>query len=166
MKTRTCITIGILAGLLCLGLTFARPACAQTPSTGIGCFDAANSYCLVPTVAVGWQLNLRTGGAANAVSLVGLAVQHQFGSLPLGLGLYGGLGASTANQTSYQGCLGVSITNWGMLCGGAQRATFQDGATAYQAMLTFAGQLTYGGSPSAVRQVAKDSTQAAKAAQP
>jgi len=146
--------------LLVLSLSFvatyaflaARQAHAQTPSPqAIGCIDAANTYCVVPAAAVGWQINLKTGATANGVGLGGLTLQHEFGTIPLGLGLYGGLGASANNQTSYQGCVGASVTNFGLLCMGAQRATFQDGSTAWQAMLTFAGQLTFGGTPAYVR---------------
>ena len=147
---RALILLSILGLAACLLVP--AVASAQTPSPqAIGCVDKANSYCVVPATAVGWQVNLKTGGTANGVFLQGLVLQHEFSTLPLGLGLYVGLGASNANQTSYQGCLGVSVTSWGMLCGGIQRATFPDGATAWQGMATFAGQLTYGGSPSYVR---------------
>ena len=121
----------------------------------IGCFDKGNLWCVVPAAAVGWQLNLKSGAVANGVGLGGLVLQHQVGSLPLGAGLYFGLGASTSNQSSYQGCIGVSVTNFGLVCLGAQRATFQDGSTAYQGMLTFAGQLVFGGTPSYVSSVAQ-----------
>lgn len=105
---------------------------------------------MVPAAAVGWQVNLKTGDAVNGVGLFGLTLQHTFGSLPVGLGVYGGLGASRDNQGNYQVCGGVSITHWGLLCLGAQRAVFHDGGTAWQGMATFAGQLTYGGTPSYV----------------
>lgn len=121
----------------------------------IGCADKANTYCVVPAAAVGWQLNLKTGEKANGVGLLGLALTHTFGSLPLGIGIYGGLGTSTAAQSSYQGCIGVSITSWGLVCGGVQRAAFSDGGRAWQGMLTLAGQLTYGGSPSFVAALSK-----------
>ena len=139
---------------LWLAISFAFPgdADAAEPSPqAIGCVDSANTWCVVPAAAVGWQVNLKTGGATNGVGLAGVVLQHEFGTIPLGLGLYGGLGASTSNQASYQGCAGVSVTNFGLLCIGAQRATFADGSTAFQAMLTFAGQLTFGGTPAYVR---------------
>ena len=122
----------------------------------LGCLDAANTYSLVPTTAVGWQVNLKDGSVANVVSLIGLAVQHTYGSVPMGIGIYGGLGASTSNSHSYQACAGLSITNWGMLCLGPQRATFNDGSSAWQVMVTFAGTLTYGGSPAHVQQRAAE----------
>lgn len=124
---------------------------ARATPQAIGCIDTADTYCVVPASAVGWQLNLKDGGVKNGVVLAGLVMQHEFGTIPLGLGLYAGLGASTANQSSYQGCAGISVTNFGMVCVGAQRATFTDGATAWQGMLTFAGQLTFGGTPAYVR---------------
>lgn len=133
--------------LLALGsLLIAGQARAAGPQA-LGCLDAANSYCVVPAAAVGWQVNLKTGGAANAASLVGLSLQHAIGSLPLGLGVYAGLGASSENRGSYQGCIGASITSWGLVCGGAQRIA---GDGVWQAMLTFAPQLTFGGTPSYV----------------
>ena len=136
-------------------LATARICQAQTPAPqAIGCVDSANTYCVVPAAAVGWQINLKTGSTENGVALAGLALQHTFGTIPLGLGLYGGLGASANNQASYQGCVGLSITNWGLLCGGAQHATFSDNSTAWQAMLTFAGQLTFGGTPAYMAKVA------------
>jgi hypothetical protein len=142
----------------------ALPARAQSPSPqAIGCIDKANSYCVVPAAAVGWQINLKTGKTANAVGLLGLTLQHSFGTLPLGLGLYGGLGASEDNQGSYQGCLGISITSWGLLCGGAQHASFVGGSTAWQGMLTFAGQLTSGGTPSYMRATAGNARLAGEA---
>jgi hypothetical protein len=52
MKTRTILTIGILSGLLCLGLLFARPACAQDAAPFAGhCFGAGTSTCLVPQLS-------------------------------------------------------------------------------------------------------------------
>lgn len=137
----------ILGSLLLAGQAQAQPRTVQA----LGCIDAANTYCVVPAAAVGWQVNLKTGGVANAVSLVGLTLQHTFGTLPVGLGVYAGLGMSTANQGSQQACLGASITNWGLLCGGVQRATFPGGGTALQGMLTFAPQLTFGGTPAYVQ---------------
>lgn len=132
----------ILGSLLLSGQALAAPPQA------LGCVDAANTYCVVPAAAVGWQINLKTGDIANAVSLVGLTLQHAFGSLPIGVGVYGGLGASSANRGSYQGCAGVSITSWGLLCGGVQRLA---GEPVWQGMITFAGQLSYGGSPAYVQ---------------
>lgn len=137
----------VLGSLLLAGQAQAQPRTVQA----LGCIDAANTYCVVPAAAVGWQVNLKTGGVANAVSLVGLTLQHTFGTLPVGLGIYAGLGMSTANQGSQQACLGASITNWGLLCGGVQRATFPGGGTALQGMLTFAPQLTFGGTPAYVQ---------------
>ena len=139
----------VLAGSLLLGGT----ARAQTPQA-IGCIDSADTWCVVPAAAAGWQINLKTGGVGNGVALAGLTLQHSFGSLPLGVGLYGGLGGSSANDGSYQGCVGVSITNFGLMCIGAQHANFSDGSTAWQGMLTFAGQLTFGGTPTYVAKVA------------
>ena len=142
----------VAALLLVSSLLLAGQAQAQSRTVqALGCIDAANTYCVVPAAAVGWQVNLKTGGVANAVSLVGLTLQHTFGTLPLGLGVYAGLGMSTANQGSQQACLGASITNWGLLCGGVQRATFPGGSTALQGMLTFAPQLTFGGTPAYVQ---------------
>ena len=146
----------------------ARICQAQTPSPqALGCIDAANTYCVVPAAAVGWQINLKTGKSANGVGLLGLTLQHTFGSIPLGLGIYGGLGVSEDNQGSYQGCIGASITSWGLLCLGVQHATFADNVTAWQGMATFAGQLTFGGTPAymratAARQKAEDASAGAK----
>jgi len=120
---------------------------ARADTSGLGCVDKANTYCVVPATAVGWQLNLKNGEYKNGVLLAGLTLQHTFGSLPVGLGLYGGLGASADNSGSYQGCVGVSITNWGLLCVGAQRAAFTGGGTSWQGMLTFAAQLAHGSAP-------------------
>ena len=146
-----------LGVLVFLGASlFASVAFAQAPSPqAIGCIDAANTYCVVPAAAVGWQINLKTGGTANGVGLAGLVLQHTFGTIPLGVGLYGGLGASNSNQGSYQGCVGLSITNFGLMCIGAQHATFADNSTAWQGMLTFAGQLTFGGTPAYVAKQAR-----------
>ena len=153
------LIVAAILGLALVTLLLLAPGKANAaevvPSTGLGCVDKGNTYCVLPATAVGDQLNLKDGSVANGVVLLGLVLQHEFGTLPLGLGLYVGLGASTKNDSSYQGCVGVSITNWGLLCGGAQRARFSDGATAWQGMLTFAGQLTYGGSPSALKAAAK-----------
>ena len=150
------VALLILAGAMLL----ASPARAQTPQA-IGCFDAANTWCVVPAAAAGWQINLKTGSVSNGVGLAGLVLQHELGTIPLGLGLYGGLGASTQNQTSYQGCVGASVTNFGLLCIGAQRASFSDGSTAWQGMLTFAGQLVFGGTPAYVQKTATEATKAA-----
>ena len=133
----------------------AGSALAQAPSPqAIGCVDAANTYCVVPAAAVGWQINLKTGGTANGVALAGLVFQHSFGTIPFGVGLYGGLGASDDNHGSYQGCAGISVTNFGLLCVGAQHASFADNSTAWQGVLTFAGQLTFGGTPAFVTKTA------------
>lgn len=141
---------GAAAAVLLVGsLMLSGTARAATPQA-LGCLDTANTYCVVPAAAVGMQINLKTGTMANAVSLVGLTLQHTFGSLPLGIGVYGGLGASSANRGSYQGCLGASITSWGLLCGGVQRLA---GEPVWQGVLTFAGQLSYGGTPAYVREV-------------
>ena len=140
------VAVLVLAGSLLWG----SAARAQTVQA-IGCVDAANTWCVVPAAAAGWQINLKTGSVANGVGLAGLTLQHEFGSLPLGLGVYGGLGASANNQASYQGCVGASVTNFGLLCVGAQHASFGDGSTAWQGMLTVAGQLTFGGTPAYMR---------------
>jgi hypothetical protein len=145
--------VGVLLVFLLSSMLFAGSAFAQTPQA-IGCIDKANAYCVVPAAAVGWQINLKTGDTANGVALLGLTLQHTFGSLPLGLGLYGGLGASNDNHGSYQGCIGLSITNWGLICGGAAHVSFSDNSTAWQGMLTFAGQLTSGGTPAYVTKTA------------
>jgi hypothetical protein len=141
-----------VVALLALGtaLLLASPARAETPQA-LGCLDSANMYCVVPSSAVGMQVNLQNGSVANGVVLLGAQLQHTFGSLPLGAGIFGGLGASSNNQRSYQACGGLSITNWGLVCIGAQRATFSDGSSAWQGMLTLAGQLTFGGTPSYVQ---------------
>ena len=137
----------ILAALVAL----ASPAWAQAKAPqALGCVDAANTYCVVQATALGAQLNLRDWTVTNGVLLIGAELQHTFGSLPLGAGVFAGLGVSTNNQRSYQACAGLSITNWGLLCAGAQRATFSDGSSAWQTMLTLAGQLTFGGTPSYV----------------
>jgi hypothetical protein len=140
-----------VVALLALGtaLLLSYPARAEAPQA-LGCVDTANTYCVVPATAVGMQLNLQNGSVANGVVLLGAQLQHTFGSLPLGAGIFGGLGASSNNQRSYQACGGLSITNWGLMCIGAQRATFSDGSSAWQGMLTLAGQLTFGGTPSYV----------------
>jgi hypothetical protein len=151
--------VAFIALALFTAIVAAAPAHAQErPPQAIGCVDTLNTYCVVPAAAVGWQLNLKTGNAQNGVALVGLAMQHEIGSLPLALGLYGGLGASEDAHTSYQGCIGVSVTNFGLVCVGAQRATLNDGTAVYQGMLTLAGQLTFGGSPSYVRAIQQAST--------
>lgn len=138
----------VICALVLGSLLLAWPAQAQSKAPqALGCIDAADTYCVVPAAAVGWQVNLKTGDIANAVSLVGLTLQHTFGSLPLGVGVYGGLGASSANRGSYQTCAGLSITSWGLLCGGVQLLA---GEGVWQGMMTFAGQLSYGGSPSYV----------------
>ena len=139
-------------------IAFAAPV-DVAPSTGIGCFDTANTYCVVTAAAVGWQVNIKDGSVANGVGLGGLILQHEFGTMPMGLGLYFGVGKSSDNQGSYQGCIGLSVTNFGMACLGAQRAGFQSGSTAWQAMLTLAAQLTSGGTPSYVRATAGKSAQ-------
>ena len=145
----------VLVGAALAILATTRICKAQTPSPqAIGCFDLANKWCVVPAGAAGWQVNLKTGSVANGVALAGLVLQHELGSIPVGVGLYGGLGASTNNQSSYQGCAGISVTNFGLLCIGAQHATFSDGSTAWQGMLTFAGQLTFGGTPAYMREAA------------
>lgn len=144
------------AALLALvgALALSSAATAQPSPQALGCVDKAGTYCVVPATAVGWQINLKNGETGNGVVLVGLTLQHEFGTLPVGFGLYAGLGASTDNQGSYQGCVGLSITNWGMVCGGFQRASFAGGGTSLQGMLTFAGQLTFGGNPSYLKQTA------------
>ena len=141
--------VPVICALVLGSLLLAGQARAAEPQA-LGCLDTANTYCVVPAAAVGMQINLKTGTMANAVSLVGLTLQHTFGSLPLGIGVYGGLGASSANRGSYQGCLGASITSWGLLCGGVQRLA---GEPVWQGVLTFAGQLSYGGTPAYVREV-------------
>ena len=147
--------LGVLVFLVAAMLSSAAMAQSQpTSPQAVGCIDKANSYCVVPAAAVGWQINLKTGSPSNGVALLGLTLQHTFGSLPLGLGLYGGLGASNDNHGSYQGCIGLSITNWGLLCGGAAHVSFSDNSTAWQGMLTFAGQLTSGGTPAYVTKTA------------
>ncbi len=138
----------VICALVLGSLLLAGQARAAEPQA-LGCLDTANTYCVVPAAAVGWQINLKDGTMANAVSLVGLTLQHTYGSLPLGIGVYGGLGASSANRGSYQTCGGISITSWGLLCGGVQRLA---GEGVWQGMLTLAGQLTSGGTPAYVRE--------------
>jgi hypothetical protein len=136
-----------------VALTSAPVQAADAAGTqGLGCVDGANAYCVYAASAVGWQLNLKTGGTSNAVALAGLALTRQYGTLPLGLGVYAGFGASDDSGGSYQGCLGVSITSWGLLCVGAQHITASGGV--WQGMLTFAGQLTFAGTPSFVKAAA------------
>lgn len=138
----------ILGSLLLSGQALAQ---AKAPQA-LGCLDSSNTYCVVPAAAVGAQLNLKDWTVKNGVVLLGAELQHTFGSLPMGAGAFVGLGASSDNQRSYQACLGLSITNWGLFCAGAQRATFSDGHSAWQGMLTVAGKLTFGGTPSYVRE--------------
>lgn len=147
--------LGVLAWIAVIGAIVAsmasRARADERAPQAVGCFDASNSWCVVPAQAVGWQVNLKTGGVRNAVMLTGIVLQHEFGSIPLGVGLYGGLGVSDESSSSYQGCFGLSVTSWGLACVGAQRASFASGGSAWQAMLTFAPQVTFGGTPSYVR---------------
>ena len=153
-KDKGCAAVGLMLWIAVTAMiVLAMGGYARAGGPGIGCFDVNNSYCVVPATAVGWQINLRDGSLTNGVLLAGLSLQHTFGSIPLGLGLYGGLGASTENQRSLQGCAGLSVTSWGMVCVGAQRATFSSGSSAWQGMLTFAGQLSLGAGPGYVHEV-------------
>ena len=116
------------------------------PATGLGCVDSANTYCVVWNQAVAWQLNLKDFNVKQGAVLLGLSLHHQFGSLPLAIGPYAGLGMSDKGK-SYQGCIGLSITNWGLVCLGAQRINFDAGGTAWQGVVSFAVQATAGSTP-------------------
>jgi len=143
----------LLLGMVALFLLDSA-AEAQVRPQALGCVDKADTWCVIPVSALGAQINLKTGSVLNAVALVGLELQHTFGTLPMGFGGLFGFGASKENQGSYQGCLGVSITNWGLVCIGAQHANFEIGS-AWQGMLTLAGQLSHGGSPTYLRDQVK-----------
>lgn len=116
------------------------------PATGLGCVDTANTYCVVWNQAVAWQLNLKDFNPRQGAVLLGLSLQHRFGTFPMALGIYAGLGTSDTGK-SYQACGGLSITNWGLVCIGTQRVSFDSGRTAWQGVLSFALQATAGSSP-------------------
>jgi hypothetical protein len=117
------------------------------PAKGLGCVDASNTYCVVWSQALAWSLNLKDITAKSGSLLLGLSMQHRFGSLPLAAGVFAGLGASDQGK-SYQACAGVSITNFGLVCVGAQRVRFDaSGETAWQAVVNIALQVTSGSTP-------------------
>lgn len=160
VEIKALIIVALVGLIACLTILWAYPARADGdhpyapgastdgdhPVRGLGCVDGAGTWCVFPASAVAWQLNLKTGDVRKGAILAGLVLQHRFGSLPVGLGVYGGLGMG-ADGSSYQGCVGVSITNWGLLCGGTQRVTFDSGATAWQGVLSLALQMPTGATP-------------------
>jgi len=129
----------VLAGLL------SGSAQAAGPQLGT-CVDAGNTWCVQPATALGWQLNLKTGDVRNAAVMVGYSLVHQTG-FAIGAGLYGGMGLAASGPNAPQLSLGVSLTNFGAILIGAQRAKFADGTSAYQGVVTLAGTLQFGGTP-------------------
>jgi len=140
---------GVLLALVVGGLLFATPAQAQTPQLGT-CIDAGNTWCVQPATAVGWQINLKTGDVKNAAVLVGYSIVHQTG-FAIGAGLYGGVGLAADGPNAPQGHLLLSLSNFGAVGIGAQRAKFADGVVAWQAVVTVAATMQFGGSPSYLR---------------
>jgi hypothetical protein len=147
----------VLASLgIALALVLLWPACARadsTPQLG-GCIDTANTWCVQPATAVGWQLNLKTFDVKNAAVLVGYSLVHRVG-FAVGVGLYGGVGLSADAPNAPQGHLLVSLANFGAIGIGVQRATFASGSTAWQAVFGLYGNLNFGGTPTYVMEAAK-----------
>ena len=124
----------------------------QTPQLGT-CLDAANTWCVQPATALGWQLNLKTGDLANAAVLLGYSLVHQAG-FAIGAGLYGGVGVANNGPNAPQLNLLVSLSNFGAAGCGFQRAKFPDGVVAWQGVCGLYGTLIYGASPSYLKATA------------
>ena len=152
LKRLFCHSVSWLLPLVCLtAVSFAstKAYADTTPQLGT-CIDSANTWCIQPATAVGWQINLKTGDVKNAAVLVGYSIVHQTG-FAIGAGVYGGMGLSADGPNAPQGNLLVSLSNFGAVGIGAQHAKFPDGSVAWQGVVTFAGTLQFGGSPSYVR---------------
>lgn len=109
----------LFAGLaLLMGiLLVSRPARAQEPPAVRRCPQLAvcfpsHNLRVQPGVLGGWQLNLKTGDAAQGVVLTGGSVTWDNGTFPsLGVGLYGGTSISP-DGARYQGSLVVDVLDW------------------------------------------------------
>jgi hypothetical protein len=132
--------------ILSILLAFSTSARADsTPQLGT-CLDAANTWCIQPATAVGWQINLKTGDLRNAAVLLGYSIVHQTG-FAIGAGVYGGVGMSADGPNSPQLDFLISLSNFGAAGVGVQRVSYPDGVIGWQGLATFAGTLTFGGSP-------------------
>jgi hypothetical protein len=143
--------LGLLAALVA-PLLCPRTARAEGPQLGT-CLDAANSWCIQPATALGWQINLKTGDVRNAAVLVGYSLVHQRG-FAFGAGVYGGVGLASDGPNAPQLHILASLTNFGAVGCGVQRATFASGTVAWQGVCGLYGALNFGGSPRYVAGVA------------
>jgi hypothetical protein len=120
-------------------------------------------------VTVGWQLNLKTGDAAQGVALAGGSLTWDNGSFPsLGAGLYFGT-SITPDGARYQGSLVLDVFDWVGLGLGLQgfqardeEVRCSDGTVipgekrlVWQGLLSVVGKLTIGGTPKAFVAAAK-----------
>jgi hypothetical protein len=134
------------------------------------CFPAYNLR-LAPGAGVGWQLNLKTGDAAQGVALVGGSITWDNGSFPsLGVGLFGGTSIDP-DGARYQGSVVFDILDWVGLGIGLQGFQVRDHEVqcpdgtiipgekrlVWQGVLSVVGKVTIGGTPRAFVAAAKGS---------
>jgi hypothetical protein len=131
-------------------LLASQAAFAQTPPELGTCFDAANRWCVQPAAALGWQVNLKTVTLKNAVALVGYTLVYQ-SRIPLGVGLYGGVGVADSGPNAPQLDLLVNVANFGAAGFGVQIFRGQGGNAIYQALFTLALNLNSGGTTTYLR---------------
>jgi len=163
---------GPVVALLALGaaLLLAGPARAESrpcPQLTI-CFPSYNLR-LAPGAAVGWQLNLKTGDAAQGVALAGGSLTWDNGAFPsLGVGVYGGTSIDP-DGARYQGSIVFDVLDWVGVGVGLQgfqvrddEVTCPDGTIipgekrmVWQGLLSIVGKVTIGGTPRAFLAAAK-----------
>ena len=145
-----CLDIALAVLAIVAQLLFTPIARAETiaPSPQLGFKITAWNVTFQPAAAVGVQLNLKTGELNRAAVLVGFAGTWN-GPLALGAGIYCGLGSATSGPTAGQCNVLLSVANFGALGIGVQEYKSPiTGQAIYQGLLTFAGNLNFGGTPS------------------
>ena len=160
--SRSLVILGILGLLFSIlaivGPTLARadaPAQAAKPCPQLAI--CVGDFTIQPASAIAYQMNLKTGDYRQASAMIGLTGTTDALGIPLGLGAFCGSafgekisGASAA----FQCAAGPVVTSWGALLLGFQ--TFKDpstGNSVFQAVLSFAGTVTSGGTTAAFREV-------------
>lgn len=154
--------IAMLMGILLVSRTAraqGQPSVRPCPQLAV-CFPAAHLR-LTPGFATGWQLNLKTGAAAQGVVLAGGSLSFDDGKLPpFGVGLYFGSSISP-DGPRYQGSVVLDVLDWVALGIGLQgfRGRDQDvrcpdgtvvpgqQRLVWQAVLSVLGKLTVGSTP-------------------
>jgi hypothetical protein len=110
MTTKRLFTVGITFGLLCLGLVFARSACAQEKASTSAYWDGltlvlSDTWTCSPVAALsGYQLNLATEKFQEGVSFGGgVGCRYTGLAVPLSVEAVGSFAANTNAPNATQG---------------------------------------------------------------